>query len=68
MTIRLTAWTLDDPEAVSLGSGKRESWSLRVPNRRGCSSPGWTRTNNLTVNSRSLYRLSYRGSACHLQR
>ncbi len=26
------------------------------------SSPSWTRTNDLAVNSRSLYQLSYRGS------
>ena len=28
------------------------------------SSPTWTRTKNLTVNSRPLYQLSYRGSNC----
>ncbi len=27
-------------------------------------SPGWTRTSNLAVNSRSLYQLSYRGLEC----
>ena len=27
-------------------------------------SPGWTRTSNLAVNSRSLYQLSYRGLSC----
>ena len=34
----------------------------RFPERRCCSSPGWTRTNNPPVNSRMLCQLSYRGS------
>ncbi len=30
--------------------------------RTETSSPGWTRTNDLVINSHPLYQLSYRGS------
>ena len=40
--------------SVNYFGGEIPRWSL--------SSPTWTRTKNLAVNSRSLYRLSYRGT------
>ena len=36
----------------------------RLSTEQELGSPGWTRTNNIAVNSRTLCRLSYRGSRC----
>ena len=46
--LRSNAWELYDK-------------SLRKRRLLSYNSPNWTRTNDLAVNSRSLYQLSYRG-------
>ena len=44
-----------DRSHIDLGTKKPQAADL------GCCSPGWTRTNNPSVNSRMLCQLSYRG-------
>ena len=56
-----TEWNIKTP-----GQGSGRAFPLTVTGDKvrqiGFSSPSWTRTSNLAVNSRSLYQLSYRGS------
>ena len=51
-------------QSRDVGCGGQENAHKTAPPAIGGArnSPGWTRTSNLAVNSRSLYQLSYRGS------
>ena len=64
------AYRMAETLAEKAKNAKRPATDLSVPGvnwragrfrNRNFSSPTWTRTMNLAVNSRSLYRLSYRG-------
>ena len=68
---RKQAKSIGQYQAVSLGtlavftvwvrSQAKRGWRNRQPLDE-FGSPSWTRTNDLRINSPSLYRLSYRGS------
>ena len=59
--LRLDHWkTQNIRESVRTNFGKRKAHSLRCAFQNS-GSPSWTWTNDLRINSPSLYRLSYRG-------
>ena len=57
----LCGFALQNPAQARrfIGVNNKKRTSFRCPSF--CGSPSWTRTNDPAVNSRMLYRLSYRG-------